>query len=72
MNELNRLANELEAEQFTMEDVEQIIKLTRQRIAGYTAGDSKTRVKTESEEKISIWDIVKKPEPSVKLVRRRV
>lgn len=69
-SELNRLANELEAEQFTMEDLERIIELTRQRIAGYTAGDS--RVKTEAEEKISIWDIVKKPEPVVRLNRRRV
>jgi hypothetical protein len=70
MTELDRLANELEAEQFTIDDLEAIIRLTRQRIAGYTASDSK--VKTEAEEKISIWDIVKKPEPTVKLVRRRV
>jgi hypothetical protein len=67
MNELNRLANELEAEQLTDEDIDNIIQMVRQRLSGYDAG---ARVKSAAAESANIWDVVKVPEPTIKLKRR--
>ena len=69
MNELNRLAAELEAEQLTNEDLEEIIRMVRSRLAGY---DASARAKTGEAESANIWDVVKVPEPTVKLVRRKI
>ena len=69
MSELNRLAAELEAEQLTNEDIEEIIRMVRTRLAGYDAG---ARAKTQEAEGANIWDVIKLPEPTVKLVRRKI
>jgi hypothetical protein len=69
MSELDRLANELETEQLTNEDLEEIIRMVRTRLAGY---DAKSRAKTEEAETVNIFDVVKVPEPVVKLVRRKI
>jgi hypothetical protein len=65
--ELDRLASELEAEQLTNEDIENIILMVRQRLAGYKMD---ARAKTQEAETVNIFDIVKVPEPTIKLRRR--
>jgi uncharacterized protein with von Willebrand factor type A (vWA) domain len=69
MSELDRLANELEAEQLSNEDLEEIIRMVRSRLAGY---DAKSRAKTEEAETVNIFEVVKVPEPTIKLVRRKI
>ncbi len=69
MSELNRLAAELEAEQLSNEDLENIIRMVRQRLSGYDAG---ARARSAEAESANIFDIVKVPEPTVKLVRRKI
>jgi hypothetical protein len=65
--ELDRLASELEAEQLTNEDIEAIILMVRQRLAGYDAG---ARARTQEAESVNIFDVVKVPEQTIKLKRR--
>ena len=67
MNELNRLAEQLEAEQLTNEDLDDIIRMVRQRLAGYSAG---ARAKSEESESVNLMDIVKIPQAEIKLKRR--
>jgi len=65
--ELDRLANELEAEHLTNEDIENIILMVRQRLAGY---DAHARAKTQEAESVNIFDVVKIEQPTIKLKRR--
>jgi len=67
MTELDRLANELEAEQLTDEDIDLIILEVRKRLAGY---DAAARAKTSEAESANIWDIVKAAPPKINLRRR--
>jgi hypothetical protein len=67
MNELNRLAEQLEAEELTNEDIENIIMMVRQRLAGYDAG---ARAKTSEAESVNLMDIVQIPKVEIKLKRR--
>ena len=69
MSELDRLANELEVEKLTNEDIEEIIRMVRSRLAGY---DVKSRARTEEAETANIFDIIKMPEPKVRLNRRKL
>ena len=69
MSELNRLAAELEAEQLTNEDIEEIIRMVRTRLSGYDAG---AKPRTQEAESANIWDVIKMPQPTIKLVRRKI
>jgi hypothetical protein len=69
MSELDRLANELEAEQLSNEDLEEIIRMVRSRLAGY---DIKARAKTQEAETANIFDVVKIAPPVIKLNRRKI
>jgi hypothetical protein len=71
MSELDRLANELEAEQLSNEDLEEIIRMVRSRLAGYEK-QPRSHAKTEEVETANIWDVVKMPEPKIKMVRRKM
>ena len=67
MSELDRLANEREAEKLPDEDILEIIRMIRSRLAGY---DIKAKPKTKEAEAVNIFDVIKIPEPKIKLVRR--
>jgi len=70
MSELDRLANELEAEQLTSEDLDNIIKMVRSRLSGYDMGNLK--VKTSEAEDVNIFDVIKVAPPKVNIVRRKI